>query len=601
MGGSQRESSRLGSSGASETTDTVSRRQSKRWRTRPAAGEELREIASAAECSIPAAQLLWNRGIRSPEDARRFLNPSFDDLPDPFLLPDAGKAAERIQQALVGREKIIVHGDYDGDGVTSAALWTRLLRSLNAQVDVHVPHRQKDGYDIRSKFVAEAKERGIDLIITTDCGIQRVDEVEEARLAGIDVIVTDHHTPKEAIPNAVAVVNPHRTDSVYPFSDLAGVGVAFRMGEALVRHLGENVVSYRKAFVDLAAIGTVTDMMPLIADNRIIVRHGLERLKSTKKVGIQALIRTAGIRAHALTARDLGYAIGPRLNAAGRVDDSALSLNLLLTKDEGEAISLASTLERANNERRQEQDRVFMEALNLLSEQDLAGTGCLVVAGENWNSGVVGLVANKLVDRFNRPVIVIAADGESGVGKGSARSIPAFHMLNAMTSCADHLDGFGGHSHAAGLSLDLNNLQEFRDAMNRQALETLTEEDFIPCLEADMEIDPSQVTFRFIQELQRFEPWGCCNEEPLFISRGLDILEVRRIGKEANHLKLVVRAEAMQPTDICWWGCGDLADHLHPGDSITACYRPQINNYNGRSSVQFILHDLRPSDFEGDY
>jgi single-stranded-DNA-specific exonuclease len=539
--------------------------------------------------------------MRSPEEALRFLNPSFDDLPDPFLLPDAGQAAERIKHAIAGREKIIVHGDYDGDGVTSAALWTRLLRSLDAQVEVHVPHRQKDGYDMRSKFVAEAKERGIDLIITTDCGIQRVDEVEEARQVGIDVIVTDHHTPKEAIPNAVAVVNPHRLDSVYPFSDLAGVGVAFRMGEALVRHLGENVDSYRKAFVDLAAIGTVTDMMPLLGDNRVIVKHGLERLKSTKKVGIQALIRSAGIRAHAITARDLGYAIGPRLNAAGRVDDSALSLNLLLTKDEAQATTLASTLEKANNERRQEQDRVFMEALNLLSEQDLSGTGCLVVAGENWNSGVVGLVANKLVDRFSRPVIVIAADGESGVGKGSARSIPAFHMLNAMTSCADHLDGFGGHSHAAGLSLDLNNLDEFREAMNRQALETLTEEDFIPCLEADMEIDPAQVTLRFMQELQRFEPWGCCNEEPLFISRGLNILDVRRIGKEANHLKLVVRAEAMQPTDICWWGCGDLADHLHPGDSITACYRPQINHYNGRSSVQFILADLRPSDFEGDF
>ena len=578
----------------------MSRRQSKRWHVKSPGGEEIRGISEAAGCSPLAAQLLWNRGITTPETAVRFLNPSFDDLPDPFLLPDARAAAERIKQALAGRERIIVHGDYDGDGVTSAALWTRLLRALGADVTVHVPHRHRDGYDMRSKFVAEARAAGIQLIITTDCGIQRCEEVEEARAGGIDVIVTDHHTPKDEIPKAVAVVNPHRVDSKYPFSSLAGVGVAFRMGEALVLHLGQKVDSYRKAFVDLAAIGTVTDMMPLVEDNRVIVKHGLEVLKTTKKTGIQALMRSAGIHPHMISTRDLGFGLGPRLNAAGRVDDSNLSLQLLLTKDEGEAATLAGALERANSERRQEQDRVMMEALTLLGDQDLSGSGCLVVAGPNWHTGVVGLVANKLVERFNRPAILIAVDEESGFGRGSARSIGPFHMLNAMTACGDHLLEFGGHSHAAGLSLSLANLEVFREAMNRQALATLTEEDFIPCLESDMEIDPAEVNYAFMQELKRFEPWGCCNEPPLFVSRGLEILDVKRIGKEARHLKLVVRADAMPPTDACWWGSGDLADHLHTGDSITACYRPEINNFNGRSTVQFILQDLRPADFEGE-
>jgi single-stranded-DNA-specific exonuclease len=451
---------------------------------------------------------------------------------------------------------------------------------------------------MRSKFVAEARDSGIHLIITTDCGIQRCEEVDEARLAGIDVIITDHHTPKEQIPNAIAVVNPQRVDSKYPFRFLAGVGVAFRMGEALVRHLGENVDSYRRAFIDLAAIGTVTDMMPLTDDNRVIVKYGLDGIKVSKKTGIQALMRSAGIQSRAITTRDLGFAIGPRLNAAGRVDDSTLSLRLLLTKDESEAKNLAEALERANQERRQEQERVLMEALEQLRDQDVSGAACLVIAGANWHSGVVGLVANKLVERFNRPAILIAVDEETGRGRCSARSIGPFHMLEAMTACEDHLLEFGGHSHAAGLSMDLDNLEQFREAMNRRALETLTEEDLVPSLEADLEVDAAEVTFAFMEELKRFEPWGCCNEEPLFISRGLEVLDVRRIGKDASHLKLVVRSEGMPPTDACWWGCGDLADHLHAGDSITACYRPSFNHFNGRVTVQFILEDLRQADYE---
>jgi single-stranded-DNA-specific exonuclease len=366
------------------------------------------------------------------------------------------------------------------------------------------------------------------------------------------------------------------------------------MGEALVRHLGENVDSYQRAFVDLAAIGTVTDMMPLLNDNRVFVTYGLDALRRTKKEGIQALMRSAGIHPNRLTARDLGFGIGPRLNAAGRVDDSDLSLQLLLTRDQDEAKTLAEKLETANTARRAEQERVLMEALNLLGEAP--DSGFLVVAGKNWNSGIVGLVAGKLVERFHRPAIVISTDADGKLGRGSARSIGAYNVHEAMTDCSEHLLDFGGHALAAGLSLELANLDDFRKAMNDRALEVLTEEDLMPCLDADLEIDPALVTFPLMQELKQFEPWGCGNEEPVLISRDLKIQDVKRIGKESQHLKLVVTARGLLPTDACWWGRGDLADRFNAGDMVSVCYRPDLNHYNGQSRVQFVLYDVRAAD-----
>ena len=574
------------------------RNKPKRWRVKAEACPEIQQLAESAGCSPTAAQLLWNRGITTADEAGRFLNPSLNDLPDPFLLPDAEAAAERIKQALASHEKIAVHGDYDGDGVTSAALWTRLLQCLGGDVITKVPHRRRDGYDMRSPFIAEAREAGVNLIITTDCGIQRCEEVEEARAVGIDVIVTDHHTPKDEIPKAVAVVNPHRADSVYPFPYLAGVGVAYRMGEALVRHLGQNPDSYRRAFIDLAAIGTVTDMMPLREDNRVIVKHGLTALRETKKAGIRALISSAGLDPRRVSERDIGFVIGPRLNSVGRIDDSELSLRLLMTRDPQEAQELAATLERVNSERRLEQDRVMADVMAQLAAQDLDGAACLVITGADWPPGVIGLVAGRLVERFNRPTVVIAADEETGRGRGSARSISPYNLFEGITAAGDHLLEFGGHSHAAGLSLDMTNLEGFRDALNRHALDNLTEEDFRPALEPEMEIDPSEVTLKLMRELEQFEPWGMENPEPLFVSRGLNVEKVLRMGKESQHLKLVVQADGMPPTDACWWQNGELSEHLHPGESVTLCYRPDLNHFNGQVKVQFIVQDLRPADYE---
>ncbi len=552
----------------------------------------MEELSRAGICSPIAAQLLLNRGIATPTDADRFLRPALDHLPDPFLLPDAERAAERLKQALNRKEKVAIHGDYDGDGVTSAALWMRLLQALGGDVTVHVPHRKRDGYDMRSKFVAQAKADGATLIVTADCGIQRCDEIDEARETGIDVIITDHHEPGAELPKAAAVVNPHRKDSHYPFPWLAGVGVAFRMGEALVRHLGQPVDKYRRAYLDLAAIGTVTDIMPLHGENRVIAQFGLAQLTCTRKAGLQALIHSAGLGGRPLSSRDIGFGIGPRLNAIGRVDDAKIALDLLLTRDSIEAQSLASRLEQANTDRRQEQDRIFLEALEQVGRQGLADRACLLVDGTGWHSGVIGIVASKLVDRFNRPTIVIARDDETGLGKGSARSIPAFDLFAAISACGEHLLEFGGHSHAAGLSMKLENLIGFSDAMNGIAGSKLTEEDLMPTIECDMEVDPADVTLELLHELESFEPWGSGNEEAVFVSRGLTILEAKRIGKEQQHLKLLVKSTGIEATEALIWREGERADQFAPGSVVDLCYKPEINRFNGRETVQFNVIDF---------
>jgi single-stranded-DNA-specific exonuclease len=574
----------------------VGRWRQKHWNILNEDEEQARLIQTQLGCNLILARLLVNRGIVKPEEAQAFMHPSFSDLADPFLLPDAEAAVERIKQALHRRERIYIHGDYDSDGVTSAALWYRLLKRLGADVLVHVPHRHRDGYDMRSKFVVEAKERGASVILTTDCGIQRSTEVEEAREAGIDVIVTDHHEPGSQLPRAVAVVNPHRADSRYPFPYLAGVGVAFRLGEALMRHLGHPVDGYRRTFCDLAAIGTVTDIMPILGENRIIVKHGLETLRQGRKPGLKALMETAAVKPEQLTARSIGYSLGPRINAVGRIDDARIALDLLITEDLSEANELADRLERANVLRQEEQARITEEASEQIQRLDMDDNPCLVLYSENWHSGVIGVVANKIVSRFHRPTVLIAFDPESGTGRGSARSIRAFDIHQALTACAEYLLEFGGHAHAAGMSLASQNLDAFTRALNRLATEQLTPDDFLPTLDIDAEIEASEITSDLIEDLNSFEPFGHDNEEPVFVTRGLQIQRTSRMGRDRQHLKMYFKNGSESQIEAIIWGNGDMEEHLRPGDYFDICYRPQLNHYNGKTSVQYIIQDLRPSE-----
>jgi len=542
------------------------------------------------------ARLLVQRGIDTVGAADLFLNPSLDRLHDPFLLPDAGKACDRLKLAIAGGEKILVHGDYDGDGVTSAALWTRCLKALGADVDVFVPHRKRDGYDMRMGFVERARDAGVRLIVTTDCGIQRCGEVEQAGAWGIDVIVTDHHTPNSdgSLPNAVAVVNPHRRDSKYPFADLAGVGVAFRLCEALTRHLGHSVDSYRNSFLDLAAIGTITDVVPLIDENRIIVRHGLRALENTKKPGLRALLAAAGYDGRTLDSRSVSHGLGPRLNAASRIDETQYALDILLTKDAEIASSLARKLNDLNAQRREDQTRVQEEAFAQLAQLDVAETRCLVVSGENWSSGIVGLVASKIVERFHRPCIVIAIN-DDGNGKGSARSIPTFNIYEAIHACKDLLVEYGGHSHAAGISINGANVADLAHQINQIAMMTLTDEDCVPTLDIAMEVDPTQLNFELMRQLAQLEPHGAGNPTPRFVSRDVTIQDVVTMGKEQQHLRFKLAVAGLNrwdTVDAPWFFRGELVSSLSAGEPLDFCFQPSINVYNGNSSIQFIVDDV---------
>ena len=575
--------------------------QPKKWRVLGSNAEAEELLRSKLGVHPVVARLLVQRGMTTPEAADLFLNPALDRMHDPFLLPDAEKACERIKQALAANQKIRIHGDYDGDGVTSAALWTRCLRALGADVDVFVPHRRRHGYDMRMGFIEEARDAGVRLIVTTDCGIRRCDEVEKARALGIDVIVTDHHAPNAdgTLPNAVAVVNPQRRDSRYPFPHLAGVGVAFKLCEALTLHLGHKAAAFRKSFLDLAAIGTITDVMPLIDENRIIVRHGLEALRYTKKPGLRALLDASGFSDRALTVGDVGFGIGPRLNAAGRIDETQFALDILMTKEAGEASSLARKLNELNSQRKEDQKRVQEEAFAQVAQQDVADVRCLVICGENWSSGIVGLVAGKIVQQLHRPCVVIAMD-DSGHGKGSARSIPGFHMLAAIDACKALLTEYGGHALAAGLSITKDNVSEFAHQMNKLAASALSDEDCVAMLEPAMVIDPVELNFSLLEQLDRLAPFGNGNPLPLFVSRGVAIQEVLTMGKEREHLKFRLGIDGLNrwgTIEAPWFYRGALAQSLQSGTSMDFCFQPNINSFNGKRSIQFVVEDVNASEW----
>lgn len=553
-------------------------------------------LANSVGCSQLAAAIMLQRGISEPAAASAFLSPAFSQLSGTGSLPDIDLATERIAQAISRGERICIHGDYDSDGVTSTALWSRLLHRLNADVHAYVPHRRRDGYDLRAAFVESARERGAKLIITTDCGIQRVDEVEQATKAGIDVIITDHHEPGDTIPEAVAVVNPRRHDSVYPFPALAGVGVAFRVGEALVERMGHSVDLYRRKFVDLAAIGTITDIMPLISENRVIVAEGLKVLPTTGKRGLRALMRAAGIReGDPMVARSVSHMLGPRLNAIGRLDDSQIALDLLTTNDDDLAESLAGRIEQANKDRREEERRIFEEADSQARERDFHATGCLVLAGMGWHSGVIGIVANRMVERYNRPTVMIAIDGPRGVGRGSARSMGAFDMRGALCECDDLLIEFGGHAHAAGLDIEPTNIQAFTERINDVARERLTPADLEPRIMVDLDVEARALSMESVGDLERLAPWGLANPEPLFAVQNLTVTQVGTCGRERNHLRVRLRAGDGGELDCRWWGGGHMADRVRQGTRWHVCGNVRLDTWRDTTSVLVTIKDMQPA------
>ncbi|TVP46259.1 MAG: single-stranded-DNA-specific exonuclease RecJ [Gemmatimonadales bacterium] len=555
------------------------------------ADEAVRRLA--AELSLPAALcgVLVGRGMADPGSVRAFLRPRLEHLHPPAALPDADVAVDRILQAIDGGETILVHGDYDVDGVCAAALLTRWIRRLGGRAVPFVPHRTEHGYDLGPAGVAAATAAGATLLLTCDSGIVAHAAVGEAAAKGIDVIVTDHHLPGPTLPAALAVVNPLRSDSTYPESTLCGTGVAYKLAELLAERRGIDKADLYPLLA-LVALATVADLVPLEGENRVLVRYGLRYLAHTKDPGLRALMEVAGVRGE-VDAGQVGFVLGPRINAIGRMGAADTALRLLLAEDRNQALPLARELDAANRVRQEEDRRTLAEALDLLTrtfdpERDFG----VVLAGEGWHPGVIGIVASRIVERIHRPVVLIALDGEKG--RGSARSIPGVHLHQALEGCAHHLGRFGGHRQAAGMDVAASAIDAFRESFNARVRDQLSSRPPVPRLGCGTPVSLADADDNLHRLLEYMAPFGIGNPRPVFQVRGVEIEGApREVGD--GHLKLTL-SDGKGQLEAIGFGLARRRDPVGlRGTRVDALFQLRTHEYRGRVSLQARLLDLRPA------
>ncbi len=559
------------------------------WQTGSRDAQDEEALRSEHGVGPLLAAVLAARGLQG--QVQEFLNPTYEGLADPSRLPDYGSAIKALMQTRDEGGMVFVHGDYDADGVTSTAILTRFLRKAGFNVTAYVPHRIKRGYGVHDEAVRDAKDAGAALFLTCDCGVSAHEQMAAVRAAGMRSVVTDHHLPKDSLPDADAVVNPHRADSTYPFEDLCGAGVAWQLCAGLGRELGHDLNRVRDAFVDLAGIGTIADVMPLLGENRIIAARGLARMPETKKLGLIELLKVSkkwGPREH-IDSTSIGFQVGPRINAVGRIGDAAHALTLLISEDRAEAASLAASLDKLNTERRAIQDRVMEEAMEeaeVRAETDRV----IVVMGEGWHEGVIGVVAGKIKEAFHRPAIVLSVL-ENGTAKGSARSIPGFHLGDAIRAAEPWLMGGGGHAMAAGVQMRPENLDALRAALNAEA-SGLPAEVFEPRLMLDAEIGPGELDPEQAYELDQLQPFGAAHPEPTFLIRGATVASPRPLGQDGRHLRLTIDRKGECAPAVAF----GLAEQLSaPGQTWDFAARLQLNRFNGRTEARWLIDQARPS------
>jgi len=555
--------------------------------------QQVRRLAGELRLPEPVCELLVRRGYADPGAAAGFLKPRLASLHDPFLLQDMDSAVERISSAIRNHETILVHGDYDVDGVCAVALLTRVLRSVGARAEAFVPHRVQHGYDLGEAGIREAAAIGARLIITVDCGISALDTVAAASRAGIDVIVTDHHTPGARLPDAVAVLNPKRADNAYPNGDLAGTGVAFKLAQALGEafSLDPDTVHYH---LDLVALATVADVVPLTGENRILTRYGLRVLEQTQKAGLRALMRVAALGdGRPLTAGHVSHVLAPRINAIGRLDAAAWGVKLLLTDSPGEADALAARLEASNGERRRLDRQTLDSAIRQLEEGfDPERDAAVVLAGEGWHPGVIGIVASRVVELVHRPTVLIAVEGGDRPARGSARSIPGYHLYDALRACADHLIRFGGHRHAAGFDIRPEGIEAFAEALRAHASAELTPDHMVPQLKFDMELPLHLATPEIHRYLRHLGPFGAGNPEPVFVARDVRAGSgIRVVGD--GHVKLTLERDGLRVPAIGFRMAERYPVSALSGARMDVAYQLQENQWRGQTALQARLVDVR--------
>ena len=558
----------------------------KEWKM-PSGSPKARQALEAAGISPLLAAILSARGITQPDQARRLLTPRAEPVLDPMLLRDMDRAAERVRQALETGEHLAVYGDYDVDGITSTCLLTDCLRNMGGQVTPYIPDRLEEGYGLNLEAIQTLASQGVTLIVTVDCGITAVEEVNFARSLGVDVVVTDHHECKDPLPAAVAVVDPHRTDCPYPFKGLAGVGVALKLAMAVAgpekgRQVFEN-------YADLAAVGTVADVMPMTGENRTIVQAGLAALAHPKRLGLAQLIQEAGLGDRPLTSVSIGYTLAPRINAAGRMGKAALAGELLLTHSPQRAQELAQELCQLNRERQSIEGEIFQESIQRLDHQPQKGA--IVLADPEWHQGVVGIVASRLSEKYGCPTFMICLD--QGMGKGSCRSWGGINLFELLMNCGDLLEGFGGHALAAGFVVREENIPALAQRLRQGVLDQQAGQEPPSVLETDGIVQPQQLDVASVESLDALEPCGTGNPRPVLVITGAHVQSAVQVGR-GRHLKLRLEARG-SVLDAIFFSADAAQLGVTPGCRVDVAFYPQINEFRGVRSVQLQVVDLHPA------
>lgn len=563
------------------------------WEPRPCDEGGATRLAAELGISPVAARLLTIRGLGDPGEAARFLRPSLDQLHDPMRLAGMAPAVERLEAAIARREKVAVHGDYDVDGITSTVILRRALELLGADVVHFIPDRIKDGYGLLPSTLERLRAEGIHVVVSVDCGIRGAEAARRARACGLDLIITDHHEPDVALPDCLAVVNPKRHDCGYPDKNLAGVGVALKLVQALCRRAGKE--AWLPAFVKIAAIGTLADVVPLVGENRVIAKIGLDLLsRGPHKVGLRALLAVAGLDGKVIDSYHIGFMVAPRLNAAGRMATPDIAMRLLMASDEAmgeEARALAGQLDTENTRRRQEQQDIVTRARKVIeTDPEVGARDILVVAGDGWHRGVVGIVASKIVDAFYRPAIVLSI--EDGIAHGSCRSIPGFNMLAALEACAPLLLRFGGHQMAAGLQIEAARIREFRQAINDYAGAHVGPDDLRPRLWLDGPLAFSGITPAIMAELATLAPFGEGNRRPVFQAGPVELVDGPRLLKE-RHLKMAFRQQGRTFRAIAWNASEREAALSATRAGVDVAFTLEENEFRGQTTIELRLEDFR--------
>ena len=550
--------------------------------------ERVKEIKEKYDLTDLVASILVKKDIVEDKEVKKFLEPTRNDFYDPFLLQGMDIAVDRIIKAIENKERIIIYGDYDVDGITSISVLKQFLENRGIEVAQTIPNRLDEGYGLNKDAIEKIAEEKYTLMITVDCGISGIEEIDYANSLGIETIVTDHHEPLDTLPNALAVIDPKIKDNKYPFNQLAGVGVVFKLIQAISQKLNLEEKEYLK-YLDLVAIGTISDIVPLVDENRVIAKLGLKLVEVTKNIGLRTLINSLGYQK--INSMTISFGVAPRINACGRMGQAEEALKLFLTQDILEAQNLTNKLNEYNRIRQEIEKKIYEDAIEKIENNNMKNNNCIVLAGENWHHGVIGIVASKITEMYFKPSILICMEDEEG--KGSGRSIPGFDLHNALCKTSNYLQKYGGHEMAVGLSIEKENFESFKNNFEEYA-NSCNLEEIIPIINIDKQVTDKELTIKNVKDLSKLEPYGEANKCPLFLYKNLKVDSIRSLT-EGKHIKLTLKSEKNNIIVAMGFNMGNRAEEFLIGDKVDIVGTLEINSFNGMEGVQFNLKDIMKS------